>query len=189
MQTNAIQGTQNSSGVLSTSQSSFEDDTFLRLLVTQLQQQTPLDPVDNASFNEQLAQFSAIEQQRELNTNLLALLDYQGALARIQGLGEGSVLLGKEVDFVRADGTTGEGIVDSVVVTNDGTVELRIGNESIDLRGIVAIRQPGTGGTNSTPTGTTGNGGTGTSGNGSTGTTPVAPTPTNETDPTVANEG
>ena len=37
---------------------------FLQLLVTQLQNQNPLDPVDNTQFIAELAQFSALQQEQ-----------------------------------------------------------------------------------------------------------------------------
>ncbi len=41
---------------------------FLNLLVAQMQHQDPLDPVDNKEMIAQLAQFSALEQMQNLNT-------------------------------------------------------------------------------------------------------------------------
>ena len=41
-------------------------DTFLKLLVTQMQYQDPLDPMDNGEYLSQLAQFSALEQMTEV---------------------------------------------------------------------------------------------------------------------------
>ncbi|MDD2237626.1 MAG: flagellar hook capping FlgD N-terminal domain-containing protein [Kiritimatiellae bacterium] len=43
-------------------------DQFLELLITQMQNQDPLDPVDNKEMLAQLAQFSALEQMQNLNT-------------------------------------------------------------------------------------------------------------------------
>ncbi|MFQ5739186.1 MAG: flagellar hook assembly protein FlgD [Acidobacteriota bacterium] len=37
-------------------------DDFLKLLVTQLQQQNPLDPVDNTAFIAELAQFNSLDE-------------------------------------------------------------------------------------------------------------------------------
>ncbi|MBK8979968.1 MAG: flagellar hook capping protein [Planctomycetes bacterium] len=150
MQTASISGSAavpSGSGVLSTTGASFGDNPFLELLVAQLRSQTPLEPVDNASFVEQLASYSSMQEQRELNDNLLQLLDFQGVLARLQGLGEGSALLGKEVEWVDAStGGTRNGRVDSVFVAEDGAVRLRVGTDDVDLRSVTAIREPGTGG-------------------------------------------
>ncbi len=44
-------------------------DTFLQLLVSQLQNQDPLNPVNDKEFLAQMAQFSSLEQMQNLNTN------------------------------------------------------------------------------------------------------------------------
>ncbi|WP_316979467.1 flagellar hook assembly protein FlgD [Shumkonia mesophila] len=49
-------------------------DTFLRLLATQLKTQNPLNPVDSTKFTEQLATFSALEQQITTNKKLDSVL-------------------------------------------------------------------------------------------------------------------
>ena len=45
-------------------------DQFLQLLVTQLQNQDPTQPMQNTEFVAQLAQFSSLEQLQNVNTNL-----------------------------------------------------------------------------------------------------------------------
>ncbi len=128
--------------VLSTQGVKFGENPFLTLLVTQMKQQTPLDPVDNGSFMEQLATFSSMEEQKQINTNLLSLLDFQGVLARLQGLGEGSALLGKEVTW-KVDGVEEKGTVSSVFVTDEGEVRLKLdGDREIPMRDVIGIRQP-----------------------------------------------
>ena len=103
MTTTAITPTPSTSAagnsVLGTKAASYNENTFLKLLTAQLQNQTPIEPVDNASFMNQMASYSSMEEQRALNGNMLKLLDYQGLLARIQSLSEGSALLGKDVTF------------------------------------------------------------------------------------------
>ena len=131
--------------VLSTRGAQFGENPFLQLLVAQMRSQTPMEPVDNAAFMEQLASFSSMEEQRQLNENMLALLDYQGVLARLQGLSEGSALLGKEVEWVGEGGTEKSGVVDSVYVTEQGGVRLRVGDEDVALGSITSIRQNGGG--------------------------------------------
>jgi flagellar basal-body rod modification protein FlgD len=44
--------------------------TFLKLLVTQIKNQNPLNPTDGTQFLSQLAQFSELEQMINVNTNL-----------------------------------------------------------------------------------------------------------------------
>lgn len=46
-------------------------DAFLRLLMTQLQFQDPLNPMEDTDFIAQLAQFSALEQMQNMNSNTL----------------------------------------------------------------------------------------------------------------------
>jgi flagellar basal-body rod modification protein FlgD len=44
--------------------------TFLKLLVTQIKNQDPLNPADSTQFLTQLAQFSELEQMVNVNSNL-----------------------------------------------------------------------------------------------------------------------
>ena len=50
---------------------------FLTLLVTQLQNQDPLEPLDANQFTSQLVQFASVEQQINQNANLEKLLTAQ----------------------------------------------------------------------------------------------------------------
>ena len=125
-------------GVLSTQQASYGENQFLQLLTEQLRNQTPFEPVDSESFNTQLASYSNMEEQRELK-----LLDYQGVLARTQGLSQGSMLLGKDVEFLADDGSTATGRVTSVFVAETGDVRLRLeSGDEIDVRQVLGISQP-----------------------------------------------
>lgn len=54
-------------------------DYFMNLLVTQLKNQDPLDPMDPNEFTNQLVQFSAVEQQIQGNANLEKLIALQKA--------------------------------------------------------------------------------------------------------------
>jgi len=74
-------------------------DQFLQLLVTQLQNQNPLDPMSNEEFTAQLTQFSQLEQLETLNANMEAdmgisqslnntmMLDIVGRTATVVGDG------------------------------------------------------------------------------------------------------
>lgn len=68
-------------------------DDFLHLLVTQLQNQDPLNPTDHTEFTAQLAQFSSLEQLNNVNDNLEELQNFQASTNNSQAVS----LLGKEI--------------------------------------------------------------------------------------------
>ncbi|GAB6095886.1 hypothetical protein JCM14469_21390 [Desulfatiferula olefinivorans] len=49
-------------------------DAFLTMMVAQLKNQDPLNPLEGTDFTAQLAQFSSLEQQLEMNSNLSSIL-------------------------------------------------------------------------------------------------------------------
>lgn len=55
-----------------------QTDRFLKLLLTQLQNQNPMDPMKPEQFASQLAQFSQLEQQVTTNTKLDSLISASG---------------------------------------------------------------------------------------------------------------
>lgn len=71
---------------------------FLKVLLAQLSFQDPLDPLDNKDFMAQLAQFTNLEQNRQINDKLDTMLTFNAA-------GQAVGLLGRTVE-VRTDGGT-----------------------------------------------------------------------------------
>lgn len=70
-------------------------DAFLKLLMAQLGNQDPLQPVDNQAFVAQLAQFSSVEQLQGLGSRLDTLLLAQASANQLST----AALVGKEVAF------------------------------------------------------------------------------------------
>ncbi|MER1966517.1 flagellar hook capping FlgD N-terminal domain-containing protein [Castellaniella sp. GW247-6E4] len=68
-------------------------DRFLTLLVTQLQNQDPLNPMDNAQVTSQIAQLSTVNGIQQLNNTLLAV---SGQMDMSQSL-QAAALIGKQV--------------------------------------------------------------------------------------------
>ena len=68
-------------------------DAFLNLLITQLQNQDPLNPTDSVEFTAQLAQFSSLEQLGNVNDNLKQLQNFQASINNSQAVS----LIGKEI--------------------------------------------------------------------------------------------
>lgn len=74
-----VDGISASSGTnssLNNSRSTIADnfDTFLQMLITQLKNQNPLEPMDTAQFTQQLVQFTSVEQQLKTNEFLETMM-------------------------------------------------------------------------------------------------------------------
>lgn len=82
-------------------------DEFLQLLVTQLKNQDPLDPLKNQDFIAQLAQFNSLEQMMNLNTSFQTMLS-------MQQLSNASGFIGKTVSWYDPNGALQTGKVTEV---------------------------------------------------------------------------
>ena len=60
-----------------TGNSSLGKDAFLKLLITQLQNQDPTNPMDDREFIAQMAQFSSLEQMQNMTKAMESLLESQ----------------------------------------------------------------------------------------------------------------
>ena len=117
-------------------------DQFLQLLVTQLQNQDPLDPVKQEDFLSQLAQFSSLEGIENLNTTIEQQVAIQEKGLRFQELTQAATLVGTQVEYqaVDADGKpeTRSGFVDGVHQIN-GRIELSIGDDQIGWESLTSL--------------------------------------------------
>lgn len=104
MITNVTTGTTGSSAAEAAMKQStgMNKDDFLKLFVTQLQNQDPLNPQDGTQFIGQLAQLTQVEQAYNTNTNLQNLLS-QGnnttSFAAVSLIGKEVQALGSQVDL------------------------------------------------------------------------------------------
>jgi flagellar basal-body rod modification protein FlgD len=74
---------------------SLGQDVFLNLLITQLKHQDPLEPMEGTEFVTQLAQFSELDEMRELTSGQEDLQSYMASLNNFAAVS----LLGKAVEF------------------------------------------------------------------------------------------
>ncbi len=72
-------------------------DDFLKLLVEQLKNQDPLNPLDGTEFASQLAQFSSVEQLTNMNSNLEASVTTNQLMAQSIGNSLATTMIGKEI--------------------------------------------------------------------------------------------
>jgi flagellar basal-body rod modification protein FlgD len=71
-------------------------DDFLHLLVTQLQNQDPLNPSDSTEFTAQLATFSSLEELQNINSTLATVSTSQSVLTNSQAVD----YIGKQIQAV-----------------------------------------------------------------------------------------
>ena len=81
-------------------------DDFLKLLITQLQNQDPTSPMENTEFIAQMAQFSSLEQMTNMSTEFTKL-------ANMLNSGEAVSLLGKNVEIAAGESSI-RGVVEAV---------------------------------------------------------------------------
>lgn len=105
-------------------------DAFLKLLVAQLKNQDPLNPVEGHQFIAQLAQLQSLEELRNLKETL-------GTLANLVLANQATGLLGKKVR-ARADGAELQGLVQSLRI-RDGRAILCTDAGEVDLSQVVEV--------------------------------------------------
>jgi len=106
-------------------------DDFLKLMITELQNQDPLNPMDNSEMLQQISQIREIGSTDKLTKTLDAVL-------LGQNLTSASGLIGREVRGLSDDQTVVQGRVDRVTVT-DGVPKIHIGDKSVTLNNIGEI--------------------------------------------------
>jgi len=83
-------------------------DEFLQLLVAQLKNQDPMNPLNAEEFAAQLAQFSSLEQLMNINDNLGAQIDQTMALTEATNQATALDVVGREVLSVGSHFDVGE---------------------------------------------------------------------------------
>jgi flagellar basal-body rod modification protein FlgD len=68
----------------STAKNTLGKDSFMKMMIAQLQNQDPLNPMDGTAFVAQLAQFSSLEQLQNLNDVMSSLPTYLGSFSNAQ---------------------------------------------------------------------------------------------------------
>jgi flagellar basal-body rod modification protein FlgD len=110
---------------------SIRQEDFLRILLTQLRFQDPLEPVDNREFIAQLAQFSALEINRQQSDKIDTLLTMENANQALELLGKNVEVRGAEAagvgEVTAASFASGEPRL-TVRTASTTLVEVRLSN-------------------------------------------------------------
>lgn len=104
---------------------------FLDLMIAELQNQDPLNPMDNAQMIEQIGQIRQIDASSRLTKTLDAVL--MG-----QNLSSASAMIGKTISGLDDDADKVTGKVERVTVT-DGVPKLHVGAKTVTLKNVGEI--------------------------------------------------
>jgi flagellar basal-body rod modification protein FlgD len=106
-------------------------DQFLKLMITELQNQDPLNPLENAEILQQISQIREIGATGRLTETLESVL-------LGQNLTSATSMIGKTVKAMSDDAKEVSGLVDRVTVT-DGEPRLHIGDKAIRLKNVKEV--------------------------------------------------
>ena len=127
-------------------------DTFMKLLVTQMKNQDPLNPLDNAQVTSQLAQLSTVTGIEKMNTTLQSLIGSYQSSQTLQAagmIGHGVLAAGSSLNLNNAQAPFG---IDLTVPADDVKVTIKDASgraiHSMDLgsqqAGLLALQWDGT---------------------------------------------
>ena len=104
--------------------SSLDKDAFLRLLLTELKYQDPLNPTDDKAFIAQMAQFTSLEQMQNMS--------------KVLSLSQSCSLIGRQIAAQSKDKQV-NGIAEAVVIRN-GAPYIRVDGDETPLESVTEIR-------------------------------------------------
>lgn len=102
---------------------------FLQLMLTQLQNQDPLEPMDTTEMSNQITQYSMLDQIEQMNSSMTATRSYS--------------MLGLTASYLATDSDSGLTYTESGTVTgvktSDGVTYLEINDTYIDMSEITSV--------------------------------------------------
>lgn len=101
-------------------------DDFLKLLITQLRYQDPMEPMEDKDFIAQMAQFTSLEQMKNLNTSMQ--------------MSQASGLIGKVVSWAQG-GQLYYGMVNSVQIVNGEARLVLDENTTVGLSEVISVTE------------------------------------------------
>jgi flagellar basal-body rod modification protein FlgD len=110
---------------------------FLKLLTVQLSNQDPLEPMKDTDFIAQMANFSSLEQMRELGKSFDNFAEEQQRVAA-------QAYLGKEVTLAPAGAKETTGTVSAISRDDEGNLTVTVGDGEYSVSDIRRVSLPQT---------------------------------------------
>lgn len=106
-------------------------DDFLKMLITELQNQDPMNPTNSDQIMQQISEIRNIQATSDLTTSL-------NSVVLGQSLATAGSLIGRQIEGLASDGSQVSGAVSSVSIKN-GTPEVNVGNQTLGLSNITSV--------------------------------------------------
>lgn len=112
---------------LSGSAKSLDQNDFLKLLVTQIQYQDPMNPKSDTDMASQMAQFTSLQQSSQMSSSLSMM--------------QANSLVGSMVSLQIDSKTQASGLVSGVTM-NSGKPQIMVGGKAYDVSQVIAVTPP-----------------------------------------------
>jgi flagellar basal-body rod modification protein FlgD len=129
-----ISGSSGTTDTSSTSGLKADSNTFMKLLIANLQHQDPMQPQDSSAYMQQLSQMTMVEQMTSVAATAKNTAESQQAAAAVQ-------LIGRTVTYLDADGNTQSGVVEKADVSGDRPTLTIAGTDGIDAGLVMQVSQ------------------------------------------------
>ena len=134
MTTTGVNNNANSSNQVKSSKFNLKAEDFIKMMVTQLQNQDPMEPAKNEELLAQMSQIGQLQSSTTLQESLKTMVLQNN-------IGSAGNLIGKKINGLDERGKPIDGIVTSVRVENDQvSLDLDSG-KSLSLSNVVSIAQ------------------------------------------------
>ena len=107
-----------------------DSSTFMKLLVTELQNQNPMEPMSNTEMMGQISQMATVEGINRLDGKFSDVL----SVVRMTG---GTEMVGSEVEYRAPEGVR-RGTVESASV-EDGSLTLRVEGNEVNVHDVLTL--------------------------------------------------
>ncbi len=117
--------------------SNVDSDQFMQLLLAELRNQDPLEPMKNSDMVQQMSQIRNIGATDQLTSTLSTLRESQELVTA-------SGLIGQKVEGLADDSSAIDGVVDRITVETDSenktrNVKVHVGNQTMQIRNLQTI--------------------------------------------------
>jgi len=115
----------------SKSSSSLTSDAFMSLLLTQMKNQNPMEPMNDTEMISQMSQLSSLQELQKVSSSMTSM-EYLSQML------SASDMIGKTVTYKNSDGETVSGAVSSISL-EDSEVYVTVGEETVAMDSLLTV--------------------------------------------------